>query len=250
LHERRLLNPHSPEHACFHIELRPRDDRPRTWRAGDIAEIGPRTSRDDADLQPHREYSIASVPGDGGIHLLVRQMRRSDGSLGLGSGWLTQHAAQGDDVAVRIRANSNFHLPDDARPIVFVANGTGIAGLRSLLKTRVAAGRFRNWLIFGERNRLSDNYYGDETAHWLRERQIARLDLVFSREQPERRYVQHRLLECGDDLRAWIAEGASVYVCGSLAGMAPGVDAALKEILGEATVEALVFEGRYRRDVY
>lgn len=248
--ERRLLNPSDPEHACFHIELRPRDGQPRKWTAGDIAEIGPRSAPDDIELRPHREYSIASVPDDGSLHLLVRRMRRPDGSLGLGSGWLTQHATQSDDIALRIRSNSNFHLPDDARPILLIGNGTGIAGLRSLLKARIAAGRFRNWLIFGERRQSPDYYYRDDIERWAHDRQIERLDLVFSRDQPERRYVQHRLLECGDELRAWVGQGASIYVCGSLTGMAPGVDAALKSVLAQETVEALVVEGRYRRDVY
>jgi sulfite reductase (NADPH) flavoprotein alpha-component len=250
IHKRRLLNPSDPEHACFHLELRPRDDRKRTWLAGDIAEVGPRHSREDVALLPHREYSIASLPIDGGLQLLVRQMRHADGSLGLGSGWLTQHAALDDDIAVRIRSNSNFRPPQDSRPALFVGNGTGIAGLRALLKARIAAGRSRNWLIFGERHKASDYYYGEEIERWLDAGQIERRDLVFSRDQAERRYVQHRLLECAEDVRAWIAAGATIYVCGSLAGMAPGVDAALKQILGPEAVEMLLVEGRYRRDVY
>jgi len=51
-------------------------------------------------------------------------------------------------------------------------------------------------------------------------------------------------------LRAWLAEGAAVYVCGSLAGMAAGVDAVLHEVLGEAGVRELAEQGRYRRDIY
>lgn len=73
---------------------------------------------------------------------------------------------------------------------------------------------------------------------------------MFSRDQPERRYVQHRLLECAPQLRAWIGEGASIYVCGSLKGMAPEVDAALSQILGADVMEQLAVDGRYRRDVY
>ena len=73
---------------------------------------------------------------------------------------------------------------------------------------------------------------------------------MFSRDQPERRYVQHRLRECADELRRWIEAGAAIYVCGNLKGMAPAVDAALVEILGAATVETLAADGGYRRDVY
>ncbi|MFX6226173.1 sulfite reductase flavoprotein subunit alpha, partial [Acinetobacter baumannii] len=51
-------------------------------------------------------------------------------------------------------------------------------------------------------------------------------------------------------LRQWVQEGASLYVCGSLQGMAGGVALALQEILGEDALQALAEQGRYRRDVY
>jgi sulfite reductase (NADPH) flavoprotein alpha-component len=199
---------------------------------------------------PHREYSIASIPRDGAIHLLVRRMLRPDGSPGLGSGWLTEHAPLGSDIALRIRANPNFHAPDDNRPLILIGNGSGIAGLRALLKQRIATGAHRNWLLFGERNAAHDFHYRDEILHWQEQGFIERLDLAFSRDQPERIYVQQRLAESVVQLRAWVAHGAALYVCGSLEGMAPGVHAALVESLGGDVVERLQVEGRYRRDVY
>ena len=75
-------------------------------------------------------------------------------------------------------------------------------------------------------------------------------DLVFSRDQPERRYVQHCLLEEAERLRRWVDDGAAIYVCGSLEGMAGGVDAALQQVLGRDALDRLAQEGRYRRDVY
>jgi sulfite reductase (NADPH) flavoprotein alpha-component len=62
--------------------------------------------------------------------------------------------------------------------------------------------------------------------------------------------VQHALRDATDTLRAWVDDGAAIYVCGSLQGMAPGVDAVLREVLGEALLERMLREGRYRRDVY
>ncbi len=44
--------------------------------------------------------------------------------------------------------------------------------------------------------------------------------------------------------------GAVDYVCGSLDGLTPGVDAALLEVLGAARVDQLHERGRYWRDVY
>jgi sulfite reductase (NADPH) flavoprotein alpha-component len=246
------VNPGSAGDACYHIQLQPQADAHTIWQAGDIAEIDPRNSTWDANSEtlPHREYSIASLPMDGAIHLLVRQMRRPDGEPGLGSGWLTAGAQIGEDIALRVRANPNFHAPRENIPLILIGNGTGIAGLRALMKTRVAAGHHRNWLIFGERNVAHDRFYGEEIEQWRAQGQLERIDLVFSRDQAERRYIQHRLRECADELRRWTSDGAAIYVCGSLQGMAPAVDAVLCEVLGADTLEGLAMSGRYRRDVY
>lgn len=199
---------------------------------------------------PHREYSIASIPADGAVHLLVRMMQRADGAPGLGSGWLCRHARPGDVIALRLRRNPNFHPPSHDVPMILIGNGTGLAGLRAHLRARVQAGAARNWLLFGERQRAHDFFHGDELLAWQAQGMLEHLDLAFSRDGGEHRYVQHALLAHAERLRQWIAEGAAVYVCGSLAGMAPEVDAALRSVLGEDHVDVLRAEGRYRRDVY
>ncbi len=197
-----------------------------------------------------REYSIASIPEDGCLQLIVRQEIHPDGSLGLGSGWLTEHAASGSAISLRLRRNSSFHLPTEPIPLILLGNGTGLAGLRSLLKARIAQGRTRNWLLFGERNREHDFHCGAELQGWLESGDLTRLDLAFSRDQAEKVYVQELLREAAQDLRAWLDEGAAIYICGSLQGMASGVDQVLNEVLGERAVSELVEQGRYRRDVY
>ncbi|MCG7372539.1 sulfite reductase flavoprotein subunit alpha [Pseudomonas luteola] len=197
-----------------------------------------------------RQYSIASLPGEGAMSLIIRQERKRSGQLGIASGWLTAHAPEGGHLMARLRPNPAFHMPHDDRPALFIGNGTGIAGLRALLKARIDAGHSRNWLLFGERNREHDFFYQDELEHWLAHRQLARLDLAFSRDQEDKVYVQDRLLESTEEVRAWVEQGAVIYVCGSLQGMARGVHAALVEILGESGLERLQEEGRYKRDVY
>ncbi|WNJ86176.1 sulfite reductase flavoprotein subunit alpha [Pseudomonas canadensis] len=197
-----------------------------------------------------REYSIASIASDGVLELIVRQERHPDGSLGLGSGWLTEHAALGSSISLRLRRNSGFHLPDVPVPLILLGNGTGLAGLRSLLKARIADGQQRNWLLFGERNIKHDFLCQDELQGWLASGDLALLDLAFSRDQEEKIYVQDRLRESAEVLRRWLSDGAAIYVCGSLQGMAAGVDQALVDILGSEAVERLIEQGRYRRDVY
>lgn len=210
---------------------------------------------------PWREYSIASIPQDGYLALVVRQSKVNAGSdlsfdmslgmnLGLGSGWLTAHAPVGQNILLRIRSNDSFHAPDDNRPVILIGNGTGIAGLMSLLKYRALHGFNRNWLIFGERQRERDYFFAEQLEQWHVNQHLQTLDLVFSRDQPERRYVQHCLLAQKQQVQQWVEQGASIYVCGSIEGMAPAVDEALNQILGEVTLEQLRQQGRYRRDVY
>jgi len=197
-----------------------------------------------------REYSIASIPADGVLELIVRQEVHADGNLGVGSGWLTEHAPVGSSISLRVRRNSGFHLPAQPVPMILLGNGTGLAGLRSLLKARIADGQQRHWLLFGERNREHDYLCRKELEEWLINGDLARLDLAFSRDQAEKIYVQDRLRESEAELKQWLADGAVIYICGSLQGMASGVDQVLNEVLGAAAVERLIEQGRYRRDVY
>ncbi|WP_369980326.1 flavodoxin domain-containing protein [Xanthomonas bundabergensis] len=200
---------------------------------------------------PHREYSIASMPSDGTLRLLLRRVLRADGTPGLGSGWLCDDAPIGAEIALRLRPNPNFHPPaDPARPLILIGNGTGIAGLRAHLRARIDAGATRTWLLYGERHAAHDDHYGDELRAWLADGAVQRLDAVFSRDAGAHRYVQDALRAAAPELRDWVAQGAAIYVCGSLRGMAPGVDAVLEEVLGRLGKETLLLEGRYRRDVY
>jgi sulfite reductase (NADPH) flavoprotein alpha-component len=202
-------------------------------------------------LQPlaSRRYSIASIAQDGRVHLLVRQVIHEQG-LGLASGWLTAHLPLGHALELRLLENRNFSLEDSDAPAIFIGNGSGLAGLRSHLRMRRQQGRQANWLLFGERQRAHDFLYKEEIRAWQQDGTLSHLDLAFSRDQEQRVYVQDQLRRAAPTLKRWIADGAVLYVCGSLNGMAAGVDAALNDILGEAALQDLIAQGRYRRDVY
>jgi sulfite reductase (NADPH) flavoprotein alpha-component len=246
LAERVQLNAGSAGAPVYHLELEPADGVLPAWQSGDLVQIAA-----PADPSRAREYSIASIPADGRVHLLVRLHRHDDGSDGVASGWLTQQAALGEPVQLRLRAHRRFRLEDNAqRPLILIGNGSGIAGLRGHLKARALAGQGRNWLLFGERSAAYDYHYRAELDGWQRDGLLEKLDMVFSRDQAERLYVQDRLAGQGAAVRAWIDAGAAIYVCGSLEGMAAGVDEALAAILGRDALDDLAAAGRYRRDVY
>jgi len=250
LARRTHLNPGSQGAPVFHLELEPPAGTTPAWEPGDLVQV----------RVPHapdapREYSIASIPADGRAHLLVRQERRADGRLGLASGWLTADAAVGGEVVLNVLPHRNFRLGDnDRRPLILVGNGTGIAGLRAHLRARASragtSARPRNWLVFGERQAAHDFHFRGDIEAWQADGTLARVDLAFSRDQAARHYVQDRLRAQPALVRQWLDDGAAVYVCGSLQGMATGVEQALVEIVGDERVQSLIAEGRYRRDVY
>ncbi len=248
LARRTHVNPGSSGAPVFHLELEPPAGVAPAWEPGDLVQIRVPHAPD----QP-REYSIASIPAEGRAHLLVRQERRADGSLGLASGWLTHEAEVGGDVVLNTLAHRSFRLGDNAdRPLILIGNGTGIAGLRAHLSARASrtGARARSWLVFGERQAAHDFHFRGDVEAWRAGGIIDRLDLAFSRDQAARHYVQDRLRAQPEAVREWLDDGAAVYVCGSLRGMATGVEEALVEIVGSARLEALIDEGRYRRDVY
>jgi sulfite reductase (NADPH) flavoprotein alpha-component len=245
--ERRLLNPGSPGEGAWHLAFEPVDGVLQ-WVAGDIAEVGVPSPENGL---AHREYSVASLPADGRAEFLVRLMHRPDGTPGLASGWLTGTLQVGEIAPMRIRANRAFHGPDAATPMILIGNGTGIAGLRSHLKARAAAGATGGaWLMFGERTSAHDSFHDAELQGWLANGTLTRLDRTFSRDPGDGRYVQAVIEAEAGSVRDWVARGAVLYVCGSLEGMAGGVNAALETILGAEALRDLIETGRYRRDVY
>lgn len=242
---RRAMNPGSPGAPLFHITLAPVDGPLPHWEAGDLVQITP-----PHDAHP-RDYSIASVPAEGHLALMVRLQRRDDGSDGAASGWLCAGAQAGDEIALRVRPHQRFRLNGNAgRPLILIGNGSGLAGLRAHLKARVDAGLLANWLVFGERTAEHDALCADELQHWRASGGLAELDLAYSRDPAQPRYVQQVIDARAAEIAAWVARGAAIYVCGSLQGMAGGVHTALEQALGADVLEELDAAGRYCRDVY
>ena len=198
---------------------------------------------------PIREYSIASISSQNQLELVVRQEINEDG-LGLGSGYLTQFLALGDILNGRIRSNPAFHLIENDQPIILIGNGSGIAGLMSHIRQRESLDFQQNWLIYGERQQAIDVGFIEQLSLWKQSGVLTDVDLVFSRDSNSSKYVQDCLIAKSDQVKMWIERGASIYICGSLKGMAQGVETALIQILGYHDFEQLLEQKRYLRDVY
>lgn len=216
---------------------------------------------------PGRLYSVASSPKahPGEAHLLIGAVRwESHGRKrgGVSSTYFADRRKVGDAVRIYVKPNRHFRIPDDGnRPIIMIGAGTGVAPYRAFIEERVELGaKGKSWLFFGERNFTNDFLYQLEWQDHLASGGLSRIDVAFSRDQPEKIYVQQRLWEARADLIKWVDEGAHIYVCGDEKGMARDVDAALARILaeaargddeaGKAKLKELAKAGRYQRDVY
>lgn len=214
-----------------------------------------------------RQYSIASsaLQDARHLHLTVGQVvYQQEDALrkGAGSVYLGYRVQVGQRIPVFTIANANFRLPaDDTAPVIMIGPGTGIAPFRAFLQERAARGASGpNWLLFGNPHRATDYLYEDELEGWRSSGVLTRLDLAFSRDQQEKRYVQHCLLEQAAEVWRWLQAGASLYVCGDARRMAEDVQKALLSLIEQqgcldaaAARQYLVQlrqQKRYQRDVY
>jgi sulfite reductase (NADPH) flavoprotein alpha-component len=252
----------------YDIATLTREPRHEGWQVLDMLEAERRQWSEEellSVLRPlaPRYYSVASsrkaVPDE--AHLLIAAVRYEAlgrGRKGVASVDVAERRTSGDRLRVFLKPNMHFRLPGDAdRPIIMIGPGTGVAPFRGFMQERDAVGaRGRNWLVFGHRNYTHDFLYQLEWQDLLKRGVLTRLDVAFSRDQPEKRYVQHALWEARRELNAWVQEGAAIYVCGDANAMAKDVHAVLQRILSEqgrdgvAALDALRREGRYLRDVY
>jgi sulfite reductase (NADPH) flavoprotein alpha-component len=255
-------------------ELRERADL-RAWIDGrqliDLFEAFPATLAPEqliGMLRPlaPRAYSIASSrkETDDEAHLLVTKVRYETHGrtrTGVASGFIAERVKKGAKLKVKLRPNKHFRLPGPDDDVIMIGPGTGVAPFRAFVQERRATGaKGRNWLFFGDQRYIHDFLYQLEWQDALKDGALARLDLAFSRDTPEKVYVQHRMWEARKELVEWFDGGARLYVCGDATRMAKDVRAMLVRIhaevkglapeAAEAAVRALESGKRYLQDVY
>lgn len=217
-------------------------------------------------LQP-RLYSVASssLVYPNSVHLTVGVVRYKVGERewrGLASGYLTEGLKQVETMVPIFHSPSHFKMPEDlTKDIIMVGPGTGIAPFRAFLQEYIArSGTGGMWLFFGERHRDKEFLYEDELMNYQTKGHLHRLDLAFSRDQAQKVYVQHKMLEQAKEIWRWIANGAYFYLCGDAKRMAKDVELTLLSIFKEQGamnddkameyLKNLKKEKRYQKDVY
>ncbi|UOQ74269.1 assimilatory sulfite reductase (NADPH) flavoprotein subunit [Hymenobacter cellulosilyticus] len=216
---------------------------------------------------PARAYSIASSllvhPEE--VHLTVGAVRYAAHGRtkhGVCSSHLADRLEIDHTARVFVERNEYFKLPQDAATdIIMVGAGTGVAPFRAFVEERVELGaEGRNWLFFGNPNFTTDFLYQTEWLQHLKRGTLRHLDVAFSRDQAEKIYVQHRLLEKSRDVYGWLENGAHFYVCGDKARLGSAIQEALKQVVQREAgcsaedaadyLRALKKQRRYLEDVY
>jgi sulfite reductase (NADPH) flavoprotein alpha-component len=216
-----------------------------------------------------RLYSIASSPDahPGEVHLtvaVVQYTTHNRKKYGLASGYLANNVPLNEPaIPVYVTPTKHFHLPAGDVPLIMVGPGTGIAPFRAFLEQRLHNGdKGKNWLFFGDQRRSTDFLYEEEFEAWKASGHLTKLTTAFSRDQSEKIYVQHRMIQEGADLWQWLQDGAIFCVCGDAKNMAKDVNKALIEIAmahGGLSIEGATkyievtlakTEKRYLKDVY
>jgi sulfite reductase (NADPH) flavoprotein alpha-component len=213
-----------------------------------------------------RAYSIASSRREfeDEAHLLISAVRYDAfgrARKGVASNHAAERLKRGGRVRVKLKPNRHFALPDPGRDIIMIGPGTGVAPFRAFVQDRRATGASgKSWLFFGDRSFTHDFLYQLDWQEALADGSLSRMDVAFSRDTPQKVYVQHRLWERRRELVDWLEDGAHLYVCGDAKAMAKDVRATLarayadvKQIAPEAAEQAvaqLERDKRYLQDVY
>lgn len=213
-----------------------------------------------------RLYSVASSPaahGENEIHITVAKdqfLAQDEQRFGLCSEFLGDLPA-GSPISFYVHKDKSFKLPAAEKDIIMIGPGTGVAPFRAFLAERDARGASgKNWFFFGEQHFVTDFLYQTEIQSYAQTGVLHRLDLAFSRDQPGKIYVQHRMKEKARELYSWIEAGASVYVSGTKDPMSKDVENCLLQIISEQGgktekeaqeyLECMRKVNRYAKDVY
>lgn len=203
-------------------------------------------------LQP-RYYSISSShkmhPTTVHITAVLVEYTTPTGKLqkGVATSWLKLKQPAGEQrpkIPVFVR-KSQFRLPfKPTVPVIMIGPGTGVAPFRGFIQDRhvlKTEGKpiGETVLYFGCRHKNEDFIYSDELDAYVSDSTLTHMHVAFSRDQPQKVYVQHLLKETAAQVWRLIDAGAHIYVCGDARHMAHDVD--------EVLLDTVVSEGKLDR---
>ncbi|AMD20667.1 HDL077Cp [Eremothecium sinecaudum] len=219
-----------------------------------------------------REYSIASSQKvhTNELHLLVVVVdwidKRGRKRYGQASKFLADLAV-GGELVVSVKPSVMKLPPLTEQPIIMAGLGTGLAPFKAIVEEKAwqkqqgfQIGKI--YLFLGSRHKREEYLYGEHWEAYKKAGIITHIGAAFSRDQPEKIYIQDRIREVLDDLRIAMAENEGYfYLCGPTWPV-PDITQVLKDIIEadakiknieinlEAAIEDLKESSRYILEVY
>ena len=198
-----------------------------------------------------REYSIASCQAvtPTSVALMIVVVNWTDTRSRSRFGQATRYLAKlrpGAPVTVSIKPSVMKLPPKATQPLIMAGLGTGLAPFRAFVQHRAlekSQGKEIGavLLYMGSRHQREEYCYGEEWEAYQAAGVITLLGRAFSRDQPQKIYIQDRMRQTlGDIVQSYIKDDGAFYLCGPTWPV-PDVTQVLEEAIA---VEVREREGR------
>lgn len=194
-----------------------------------------------------REYSIASSQKmhPNAVHLLIVVVDWVDNRKRKRFGQCSRYLSQlsiGSELVVSVKPSVMKLPPLSTQPIVMSGLGTGLAPFKAFVEEKIWQKQQgleigEVYLYLGARHRKEEYLYGELWEAFKAAGVITHIGAAFSRDQPEKIYIQDRIRQTLPELKeAIIKKNGSFYLCGPTWPV-PDITAALEDIVAEEAKE-------------
>ena len=146
-----------------------------------------------------------------------------------------------DEIYAAVHKGKLVHPPAEA-PVIFIATGTGISPLWSLVNSRINNGQLFNLFFFGTRHPDHDFYY-KEQIETLNSSEKCRFFVAFS-QTTEKKHVQNLIEEQWEIVNHYLLSDPYIFVCGKFRNLCKSIKVSflncLKNQLSAAEAEELI----------
>lgn len=220
-----------------------------------------------------REYSIASSQRihPNAVHLLIVVVDWVDPRGRTRYGHCSKYLSDlkiGDELVVSVKPSVMKLPPLSTQPIVMSGLGTGLAPFKAFIEEKIwqkqqgmEIGEI--YLYLGSRHKKEEYLYGELWEAYKDAGILTHIGAAFSRDQPQKIYIQDKIRESIEDLTdAIVAKNGSFYLCGPTWPV-PDITACLEDIVANGAkkagqeikdvakvVEDMKEDGRYILEVY